>query len=296
MKVLVTGAKGQLGSDLAPRLKAAGFDALCLGSPELDISSWEAVSSVVKKERPGIIINAAAYTKVDLAEKEKERAFAVNEGGAANLARAAKAAGAKLIHVSTDFVFDGASPVPYTEEAGTNPLSAYGASKLAGEQAIAVESKEYVIVRTSWLYGTTGHNFVKTILRLASERESLRIVYDQVGSPTWSADLADVLTNIARSVSNGERPWGIYHYANEGVASWYDFALAVCEEAGALGMPLKCSSVEPILTVEYPTPAKRPAFSVMDKAKIKKTFNLKVPHWRASLRSMLKELHGGSHA
>lgn len=297
MKILVTGAKGQLGSDLAPRLKAAGFvDALCLGSAELNVADPSAVASFVKRERPEIIINSAAYTKVDLAEKEAEQAFAVNEKGAVNLAEAAKETGAKLVHVSTDFVFDGASSAPYKEDAAINPLSVYGSSKLAGERGISSVIDEHVIVRTSWLYGTTGNNFVKTILRLASERDTLRIVCDQVGTPTWSADLADALTGISKALSNGARPWGIYHYANEGVASWYDFALAVCEEARALGMALKCSSIEPILTAEYPTPAKRPSFSVMDKAKIKKTFNLKIPHWRVSLRAMLKDLHGGSHA
>jgi len=296
MKILVTGAKGQLGSDLAPRLKAAGFDALSLSSAELDIADGSAVAAAVKKEKPGIIINSAAYTKVDLAEKERDLAFAVNEKGAINIGKAAKETGAKVIHVSTDFVFDGGSSAPYTEDAATNPLSVYGSSKLAGERGLEGTLEEHVIVRTSWLYGTTGNNFVKTILRLASERDMLRIVYDQIGTPTWSADLAAVLADISKALSDGAQPWGIYHYSNEGVASWYDFALAICEEAGALGIPLKCAFLEPILTAEYPTPARRPAFSVMDKAKIKKTFNLKIPHWRVSLRSMLKELHGGSHA
>lgn len=296
MKVLLTGAKGQLGSDAAPLLEKAGFEVACFGSGELDISNETAVAEAMKRERPGIILNAAAYTKVDLAEKESGRAYAVNAGGAANMAAAAAEAGCALVHVSTDFVFDGKSPVPYGEEAATNPLSVYGASKLEGEQAVAAALDEHVIVRTSWLYGVTGHNFVKTILRLASERDNLRIVYDQAGSPTWSADLAAMLVNICTAIESGQKPWGLYHYSNEGIASWYDFAVAIREEAEAAGFELKCSHIEPILTSEYPVPAKRPAYSVLNKAKIKKTFNASIPHWRSSLSSMVKELRGKENA
>lgn len=290
MKVLITGTKGQLGSDIVPLLEAAGFTPVPFGSAELDISIEAAVLEAVKKVRPAVIVNSAAYTKVDLAEKETERAYAVNANGPANLAKAAKEAGCPLVHVSTDFVFDGRSPVPYAEEAQANPLSVYGASKLAGERAAAEALEALVIVRTSWLYGTTGHNFVKTILRLASERETLRVVYDQTGSPTWSADLAAMLVEVCTSIESGQKPWGIYHYSNEGVASWYDFAVAICEEAEAAGMSLKCNHIEPILTSEYPVPATRPAYSVLNKAKIKKTFETPIPHWRRSLSTMLKEL------
>lgn len=296
MKVLVTGAKGQLGSDIVPLLEKGGYETAAFGSGELDISDAQAVRDAVKREKPAIIINSAAYTKVDLAEKETERAFAVNALGAANLARAAKDAGCPLLHVSTDFVFDGQSPLPYCEEAATNPLSVYGASKLEGEKALARELDEHVIVRTSWLYGVTGHNFVRTILRLASERESLRVVYDQAGTPTWSADLAGMLVSICKEIGSGKKPWGTYHYSNEGVASWYDFAVAVCEEGKTNGMDLKCSHIEPILTAQYPVPAKRPAYSVLDKAKIKKTFNASIPHWRSSLTNMMKELRSKENA
>lgn len=292
MKVLVTGANGQLASDLVPLLEAAGFTPVPFGSAELDISNEAAVFEAVKKAKPGVIINSAAYTKVDLAEKEPERAYAVNADGAAYLARAAKEFGCPMVHVSTDFVFDGRSPVPYAEEAQENPLSVYGASKLAGERAAADAADALVIVRTSWLYGTTGHNFVKTILRLASERETLRVVYDQAGTPTWSADLAAALVQVCKAIESGKRPWGTYHYSNEGVASWYDFAVAICEEAAAAGMSLKCSRIEPILTSEYPVPAARPSYSVLNKAKIKKTFDTEIPHWRRSLSTMIKELKG----
>jgi len=292
MKILVTGAKGQLGNDLVLLLEATGFTAAVFSSAELDISDAAAVLETVKKAKPGIIINPAAYTKVDLAENEKDLAYAVNSHGAENLARAAKEAGCPIVHVSTDFVFDGRAPVPYAEEAGVNPLSVYGASKLAGEKFVASAIAEHVIVRTSWLYGVEGHNFVKTVLRLASEREVLRIVYDQAGTPTWSADLAAAIVGICKSIESGKKPWGTYHYSNEGVASWYDFAVAICEEAQSIGMPLKYKRVEPILTAEYPLPAARPAYSVLHKAKIKKTFGIEIPHWRSSLSKMLKELKG----
>lgn len=292
MKVLVTGANGQLASDLVPLLAAAGFTPVAFSSAELDITDCAAVAGAVKKTGPGIIVNPAAYTKVDLAEKETERAYAVNSAGAGNLARAAKEADCPIVHVSTDFVFDGRSPAPYKEDDATNPLSVYGASKLEGEKAVAAANGAYVTVRTSWLYGVTGHNFVKTILRLASERESLRVVYDQTGTPTWSADLAAALVKVCECIRSGQAPWGTYHYSNEGVASWYDFAVAVCEEAAESGMALKCKSIEPILTSEYPVPAARPAYSVLHKARIKNAFGLSIPHWRRSLSKMIKELKG----
>lgn len=296
MKVLVTGAKGQLGSDLGPRLEAAGFDVVSLGSGALDITDPEKTREAVSFYRPRLIVNCGAYTKVDLAEKERDRAFAVNSAGAANLAGAAEKAGAALIHISTDFVYDGTSPVPYTEESITNPLSVYGESKLAGENEIIRLTERHVIVRTSWLYGVVGHNFVKTMLKLASERDRLKVVYDQVGTPTWSADLADALTGIAKAVDDGQEKWGLYQYSNEGVASWYDFAEMIISGSSVFNVDIKCRSLEPIRTAEYPLPAKRPAFSVMDKQKIKKTFGVSIPHWRGSLMKMLNELYGGSNA
>ncbi len=296
MKILLTGSGGQLGSDLKPMLEAAGHDVAAPRSRELDIIDREKAFGAVSRLRPDIIISCAAYTKVDLAEKERAEAEALNRTGPANLARAAAEAGAKLIHISTDFVFDGRKPLPYTEADATNPLGVYGETKLEGEEEIRRSMEGHMIVRTSWLYGAKGQNFVKTIIRLAGEREFVRVVYDQAGTPTWAADLAGALVDMARSIEQGGAQWGLYHYSNEGVASWYDFAVAVVEEAVAAGFSLKCKRVEPILTAEYPTPARRPAYSVLDKAKIKKTFNLKIPHWRVSLRRMIKELYGGGHA
>lgn len=296
MKVFLTGSEGQLGSELRPMLEAAGCDVAAPLLSELDIVDGAAVARAVDKSRPGVIVNCAAYTAVDRAEKEFDLAAAINKTGAANLARAAADAGARLIHISTDFVFDGQRPVPYRETDPANPPGVYGASKLEGEQEVSRLLDECIIVRTSWLYGAGGHNFVKTILRLAAERESISVVYDQAGTPTWTADLAGALVEIVRSVEEGGSHWGVYHYSNEGVASWYDFAVAIVEEAREAGFALKCGRVEPVLTAEYPTPAKRPPYSVLDKAKIKRTFNLRIPHWRASLREMLKGLYGDSHA
>ncbi len=296
MKILVTGAGGQLGADLAPMLKKAGHEVLAFGSRELDITDAASLKKAVEGHGPAVLVNCGAYTKVDLAEKERVKAYAVNRDGAANLAAAAALSGATLVHISTDFVFDGATPAPYSEDSPTNPLSVYGDSKLKGEEEIAKRLREHVIIRTSWLYGSGGGNFVKTILRLAGEKETLRVIYDQTGTPTWTVDLAGAVVSVVDRIGSGAKDYGIYHYSNEGVASWYDFALSAVEEAGCLGAELKCSRIEPIRTAEYPTPAKRPAYSVLDKKKIKSVFALEVPHWRGSLKRMLKELYGGKDA
>ena len=301
MRILLTGSGGQLGCDLAPLLEMAGHDVIAPRSKELDIADNAKVSALVSSLRPDIIINAAAYTKVDMAETEREAAAAVNGRGPENLACAAELHGAALVHISTDFVFDGKKPRPYTEDDATNPLGVYGRTKLDGEERIRQTLERHMIVRTSWLYGSggSGGNFVKTILRLASEREHLRVVYDQAGSPTWTTDLAVAISGIVRSIeeSDGrEDRWGLYHYSNEGVASWYDFAVAIVEEAQRAGFPIKCNRVEPILACQWPTPAERPAYSVLDKAKIKAAFSMTIPHWRSGLRAMLTELYGGGYA
>jgi len=290
-KILITGARGQLGMDVAFALNAGGRKRVGYGREALDITDRESVYSVIEEESPGIIINCAAYTKVDLAEKDREKAFAINEGGARNLAMAGRAVGAVLIHISTDFVFDGGKAVPYKEDDKTNPIGVYGKSKLAGEEAVKEACPEHIIIRTSWLYGVHGRNFVKTILRLAGEREVLSVVDDQMGSPTWTVDLARVITRMAESIKGALAPplFGLYHYSDEGVISWYDFATAILEEAHSLGIQLKCGSVEPIPTAAYPTPAARPAYSALDTAKIKKTLALEIPRWRISLRGMIKE-------
>jgi dTDP-4-dehydrorhamnose reductase len=311
MKILLTGKGGQLGSHFAESIAgtgavggggADGFELVGLDSHALDITDNAKVCDVIERLSPALILNCAAYTLVDEAEIAKERAYAVNRDGPRNLAKAAKKAGAALVHISTDFVFDGKKASPYLEEDAIGPLGAYGASKLAGEVAVAAAIDEFVIVRTSWLYGSRGGNFVKTILKLAEERERLEVVYDQAGTPTSAADLAGALARIAwhvRALSEGEAidaPWGVYHYSNEGVASRYDFAVAIVEEARALGVPLKCAQIEPVLTATDAKRAIRPAYAVLGKEKIKKAFGLKIPHWRGSLRTMIKTLYGGSNA
>jgi len=297
MRILLTGGSGQLGRDLAPLLEMAGHEVTSPASKELNIADAGSVASFVSDLRPEVIINSAAYTKVDLAETEATKAEEVNVVGPENLARAAVECGAALVHVSTDFVFDGEKPRPYIEQDATAPLGVYGRTKLAGEGAIRRSLERHVIVRTSWLYGSGGSgNFVKTILRLAAEREHLKVVYDQVGSPTWTTDLARAVVSVVGSVGNKDECWGLYHYSNEGVASWYDFAVAIVEDAAKAGFDIRCNMVEPILASQWPTPAKRPPYSVLDKAKIKQAFSLTIPHWRVSLRAMLNELYGGGNA
>lgn len=294
MNILLTGAGGQLGQDLAGVLKMDGHSLISLDSRSLDITGKAKVFKAVNDARPEIIINCAAYTKVDLAEKERERAFTVNRDGAGNIAEAASSAGALLVHISTDFVFDGSKGAPYVETDSPRPISVYGESKLAGEEEVVKRHSHHIIVRTSWLYGAHGNNFVKTILRLGAEREALRVVYDQVGTPTWTVDLGSALSKIIKSIEDGGRiSFGVYHYSNEGVASWYDFAESIIEESRELGVPLLVKTVTPILTSGYPTPAQRPAYSVLNKDKIKEAFGITIPHWRASLKKMLSCLQGG---
>jgi dTDP-4-dehydrorhamnose reductase len=296
MKVLVTGTGGQLAKDLIPLLDIAGFYITPLNSAMLDITDKEAVLRAVKNISPEIIINCAAYTKVDKAEEESELAFKVNGEGAANLADGATACKALLIHISTDFVFDGLKSTPYTELDAVNPLSLYGKSKLKGEEETLKRACDSLIIRTSWLYGTGGKNFVKTILRLARERELLKVVDDQTGSPTWSGDLAKVILRITELKRAGTTKTGIYHYCNDGVISWFDFAVAIVEEAKAINVELKCTRVEPIPSTAYPLPAKRPSFSALSTKKIENDFDISIPQWRVSLKKMLRDLQGESDA
>jgi len=289
MRVLLTGAAGQLAGDLAPGLTAEGMEVTALAKSGLDITDAERVMKVVRETSPGVIVNAAAYTQVDRAESAPDTAFAVNSLGAANLADAASEVGATLVHVSTDFVFDGAKRSPYVEGDPTAPLGVYGASKLAGEVEITERLAHHVIVRASWLYGAEGNNFVKTILRLARERETISVVSDQTGTPTWTADLASALTEVVKRLSgtDSSEVFGLYHYSPGGEASWYDFAVEIVRRAEALGARFKCREVKAIPTSEYPTPARRPAYSVLDHTRFAETFGVDVPDWRDSLGRML---------
>lgn len=283
MKVLVTGANGQLGRALCA-LVPAGVELVALSSGQLDVTDLDSVSSRVATTAPDVIINAAAYTAVDKAEQAREQAFAVNQRGAAHLAQAATHCGARLLHVSTDYVFDGTASRPYTPLHACHPLGVYGSSKRAGEEAVLAYANNAAIFRTSWLYAAEGHNFVNTMLRLMGEREQLGIVADQVGSPTWADTLAGALWAAAaqRDLT------GVLHWTDLGVASWYDFAVAIQEEALALGLLDREIELRPLRTEEYPTPARRPAYSVLDTSTAREALGLTGMHWRKALRLMLK--------
>lgn len=298
MKVLITGKNGQLGSELQ-KTCPSNVELICFGSKELDISNVEQVNELLISNSPDIVINAAAYTAVDKAETDVDQAYAVNKQGAANLANVCKHINAKLIHISTDFVFDGTSTLPYTASDATNPLGVYGASKLAGEQAInEALGSQAIIVRTAWVYSVFGNNFVKTMLRLMSEKEQLGIVGDQVGTPTWVAGLANMLWALVAKTSdntiNEQHSSAnnslILNWTDAGVASWYDFAVAIQELAVEQGLLSKAIPISAIPAASYPTPAKRPAFSVLNKAQAEELSGVKTVHWRAQLKAMLTEL------
>jgi len=286
MVVLVTGAGGQLGQAL--KAKAAQQDSLVFyfaTSAEADITNTDSLTAIFNKIKPDFCINAAAYTAVDKAESEPNEAHAINVTGAANLAAVCKAFATVLIHISTDFVFDGSKHVAYTEEDVTNPQSVYGKTKREGETAIQDILKEHYIIRTSWLYSQYGNNFLKTMLRLGRERDSLSVVNDQTGTPTNANDLAAAIITILQhsTAKQGNNDFGIYHFSNEGQCSWYDFAKKIFE-VNKITIDL-----QPIATAGYPTPAKRPAYSVMDKQKIKEVFNLTILNWQDSLQNCCKE-------
>ena len=285
MRVLVAGATGQLGVDLVNLLRCRGVDVAAPDAQRLDLLRPQTVRDAVHDARPHWVINCAAYTQVDGAEQDRETAFAVNRDGARVLAEAAAAAQAWMLQVSTDFVFSGQSSAPYTEDDPTGPLGVYGQSKRDGELAVQQACASSIVVRTAWLYGVHGNNFVKTMLRLAAQRDELRVVSDQTGTPTWTRDLAGALWELMQ-----ESQVGVFHFSDAGQASWYEFAAAIVQEARALGFPVQAQRVVPITTAEYPTPAQRPAYSVLSKAKIERLLAAPIPHWRDSLRAMLKEL------
>ncbi len=275
MKILVTGSNGQLACEI--KLLATQFplmEFIFCNAKELDITKEKEVEGIFEEHHFDYCINCAAYTAVDKAEEDMESAIKVNANGPANLAKSCAAKGTVLIQVSTDFVFDGAKNTPYHENSPTQPLGVYGQTKRAGEIAVQKALKQHFIIRTSWLYSQFGNNFVKTMLRLAEDRKELNVIVDQVGTPTNAADLANAILHI---VSAQSKAYGIYHYSNEGVASWYDFAIAIFEFGG------KRIKVNAIPTSAYPTPAKRPHYSVLDKTKIKQ-LGVVVPYWKAALK------------
>ncbi len=273
-KILVTGGNGQLGTELKKLLPNAIFADVDV----LDITDLEAVKKFVTDNHIDTIINCAAYTAVDKAEDDTALAQKINEDGPRNLALS----GAKIVHISTDYVFDGTNYKPYLPEDEANPVSVYGKTKRAGEIAVLENASSAIIIRTAWLYSAHGNNFVKTMQRLGTERESINVVSDQIGTPTYAGDLAQAIVTILPQMNETNK--GVYHYTNEGVCSWYDFA----KEIMALSH-LDCE-VNPILSSAYPTKATRPFYSVLDKTKIKNTFNLKISHWEDGLKRCLKEM------
>jgi dTDP-4-dehydrorhamnose reductase len=285
--ILITGAKGQLGNELkVVSEKYYGYDFIFTDVDTLDITSPGKTLEYIHNIKPDWIINCAAYNQVDQAESDYETALLVNGSAVKNIADSIHDSTTRLIHISSDYVFDGNSNLPYDDSSPTNPVSAYGRSKLAGEKA-ALTHHGSMIIRTSWLYSSFGSNFVKTILRLAHEKDSLRVVSDQTGTPTYAADLAEAIMHIIAGVIRNQIAFnsGIYNYSNEGVCTWYDFAMAIIEDSR-----VTCPVI-PILTKDYPVKAKRPAYSVMNKAKIKENYNLVIPHWRTSLKKCMKILN-----
>jgi dTDP-4-dehydrorhamnose reductase len=297
-KILVTGANGQLGKELQTAAAFPGggspggnspgggstlasYDFIFLSKEDLPIQDGGQTLRFFETTRPSYCINCAAYTAVDKAEAEKDQAFAINGEAVGSLAAACRSVGTRLIHISTDYVFDGHSAIPLKEGDPTGPINVYGASKLKGEQLALQHNEDTVIIRTSWVYSEYGHNFVKTMIRLMREKERITVIDDQIGSPTYAADLAAVILQI---VTGGKFVPGIYHYSNEGEISWFDFALAIKE------LTLSPCVVSPISTAQYPTPAKRPHYSLLDKGLIKDIYGIRIPEWRQSLARCIEKI------
>ena len=283
MNILVTGSAGQLGHSLCDIAADSANRYIFTDVAELDITDKSAIIRMMESENIKLVINCAAYTNVDKAEDDFDTANLINNTAVRNLAEACKQFGATLIHVSTDYVFDGSSNIPYTEDMPLAPLGVYGVTKLHGEQAVLESGCDYIIIRTSWLYSEYGKNFVKTMMMLTEERETLNVVFDQAGTPTYAGDLARVIYNIVEN-NKYKGNNGIYHFSNEGVCSWYDFAHEISELART-----ECD-IRPCHSNEFPSKVNRPHYSVLDKTKIKTTFGLTIPYWKDSLRVCISNL------
>jgi len=281
--ILITGSNGQLGSEMQQAAKRfPNFKYIYTDVAELDICDKNTLNSFVKENGVNFIVNCAAYTAVDKAEDDVELCYKINRDAVKNIAEVAQENGVKVVHVSTDYVFDGTNYVPYTEEMPVCPSSVYGKSKLEGEQVLMENCKEAVIIRTSWLYSSFGNNFVKTMMKLGTERDALNVIFDQVGTPTYAADLAESILNV---ISHESFVSGIYHFSDEGVCSWYDFTKTIHRIA-----KITCN-VQPIETKDYPVRTPRPHYSVLNKAKIKSTYGISIPHWEESLEKCINLIH-----
>jgi len=290
MKILITGSYGQLGRCLQDRLSSLEYEWVAVDRDTLDITDAIAVEHFIAHEHPNLIINAAAYTAVDKAESDIDAATSVNEIAPMLLAKACHAANIPLIHVSTDYVFDGQASVPYPPEAPTHPQSVYGKTKLAGELAIQAVLKEHVIIRTAWVFSEYGHNFVKTMLRLSQDHSQLRVIADQYGCPTYAGHLADAILTIVSQLSEGNTHWGTYHYCDDHITSWHGFANAIFDEATHMGMITKPIEVRAINTDEYPVSAKRPGYSVLNCSSLHQDWSVTQASWRQSLNAIMLKL------
>jgi dTDP-4-dehydrorhamnose reductase len=293
MMLLLVGSRGQLGWELLNATKECGLDCEGLDTPQVDITDRGAVERTVGRKEFSLVINAAAYTAVDKAESERDQAFAVNAEGPRYLALACARRNIPLIHISTDYVFDGTKKTPYVVSDALCPIGVYGESKAAGERAVQEALETHIILRTSWLYSSHGNNFVKTILRLASEREELKVVGDQYGCPTYAADLAAAIIEITKQIDSGRRiQWGVYHYCGRGVTTWHEFARKICE-LGGKHTPIRVKEIKAISTDQYPTPAKRPPYSALDCSKIEMVFGIQTRPWQDSLAEMMEKMFAG---
>ncbi|MFR9546979.1 MAG: dTDP-4-dehydrorhamnose reductase [Rikenellaceae bacterium] len=281
-RILVTGANGQLGNEMRRVATQSSDQYIFTDISELDITDFESILSFVTDNKIDVIVNCAAYTNVDKAEDEEELANLLNNTAVGYLAKAANEVGATLIHISTDYVFDGRAYAPYRESDTVNPIGVYGKTKLDGELAVIDSCCDYIIIRTSWLYSKWGVNFVKTMIRLTAERDTLPVIFDQIGTPTYAGDLADAIGYIIAENKLDKK--GIYHYSNEGVTSWYDFAYEICSQSG------NTCKISPIHSCDYPSKVRRPHYSVLDKTRFKESFGVEIPYWKLSLDRCIQEL------
>jgi dTDP-4-dehydrorhamnose reductase len=288
--VLLTGAAGQVGSEVSALASGFGLEVVGTDADTLDITDGQAVQDAIDAHTPRIVVNAAAYTAVDKAESDRALAFAVNTEGPRRLAEACARRDLPLLHISTDYVFDGSKTEAWVETDPANPLGVYGASKWAGEEAVRETHARHLVLRVAWVFGARGHNFVKTMLRLGREREELGIVGDQAGGPTPAADIARTLLELARRALRGDAVWGTYHYCGAPATTWHGFALAIFEAAAAKGLLDRPPRVKAIATADYPTPAQRPVNSILDCASIRATYGIEQPDWRAGLDAVLEQM------